>query len=91
MNTKRIRDYGIKIGKYPTGPLNKITDVPGVTVGHCTIDNDWHKTGVTVILPAPDNVFVNKLTAGVHVINGFGKTCGTVQVQELGTLELPSH
>ena len=89
INTKRIRDYGVKIGKYPTGTLNKITDVPGVTVGHCTIDNDRHKTGVTVILPAQDNVFANKLTAGVHVINGFGKTCGTVQVQELGSLETP--
>ncbi len=89
MNRKRIRDWGVKIGKYPTGALNKITDVPGVTVGHCTVDNDRHKTGVTVILPAEDNVFLNKLTAGVHVINGFGKTCGTVQVQELGTLETP--
>ncbi len=89
MNTNRIRDYGVKIGKYPTGTLNKISDVPGVTVGHCTVDNERHKTGVTVILPAQDNVFLNKLTAGVHVINGFGKTCGTVQVQELGTLETP--
>ena len=89
MNTKRIRDYGVQIGRYPTGTLNKISDVPGVTVGHCTVDNERHKTGVTVILPAQDNVFLNKLTAGVHVINGFGKTCGTVQVQELGTLETP--
>lgn len=89
MTGKRIRDYGVKIGKYPPGPLNKITDVPGVTVGHCTVDNERHKTGVTVILPAQDNLFVSKLTAGVHVINGFGKTCGTVQVQELGTIETP--
>jgi len=89
MNNRRIRDYGVRIGRYPTGPLNKISDVPGVTVGHCTVDNDRHKTGVTVILPAQDNVFLHKLTAGVHVINGFGKTCGTVQVQELGTLETP--
>lgn len=89
MNTKRIRDYGVRIGKYTPGPLNKITDVPGVTVGHCTVDDDRHKTGVTVIIPAPGNVFADKLTAGVHVINGFGKTCGTVQVQELGTLETP--
>ena len=89
MNTKRIRDYGVKIGKYAPGPLSKITDVPGVTVGHCTVDDERHKTGVTVILPAPGNLFANKLTAGVHVINGFGKTCGTVQVLELGTLETP--
>ena len=89
MNTKRIRDYGITVGEFPTGPRNKISDVPGVTVGHYTLDNNWHKTGVTVILPAQDNLFSNKMTAAVHVINGFGKTCGTVQVNELGTLETP--
>lgn len=89
MNAKRIRDYGVTIGKYTPGPLNKITDVPGVTVGHCTVDDDRHKTGVTVIIPAPGNLFTHKLTASAHVINGFGKTCGTVQVQELGTLETP--
>lgn len=89
MNTKRIRDYGITIGELPTGPRNKISDVPGVTVGHYTLDDDRHKTGVTVILPAQDNLFVSKITAAVHVINGFGKTCGTVQVNELGTLETP--
>ena len=89
MNTKRIRDYGITIGELPTGLLNKISDVPGVTVGHYTLDTDRHKTGVTVILPAQDNLFSDKMTAAVHVINGFGKTCGTVQVNELGTLETP--
>ena len=89
MNTKRIRDYGITVGEIPTGLLNKISDVPGVTVGHFTLDNDRHKTGVTVILPAQDNLFSDKMTAAVHVINGFGKTCGTVQVDELGTLETP--
>ncbi|MBQ7312974.1 MAG: P1 family peptidase, partial [Clostridia bacterium] len=52
MNTKRIRDYGITIGELPTGPRNKLSDIPGVTVGHFTLDNDRHKTGVTVILPA---------------------------------------
>ena len=89
MNTKRIRDYGITIGELPTGPRNKLSDIPGVTVGHFTLDNDRHKTGVTVILPAQDNLFSDKMTTAVHVINGFGKTCGTVQVNELGTLETP--
>jgi len=89
MNTKHIRDYGITVGELPTGMLNKISDLPGVTVGHYTLDNDRHKTGVTVILPAQDNLFADKMTAAVHVINGFGKTCGTVQVNELGTLETP--
>ena len=48
---KRIRDYGIRIGDHPAGALNKLTDVPGVRVGHYTVDTEEHKTGVTVILP----------------------------------------
>ena len=89
MNPTRIRDYGITVGHLPTGKLNKITDVPGVRVGHATIDTDRQKTGVTVILPAEGNLFTRPLTASCHVINGFGKTAGLMQVQELGTLETP--
>ncbi len=89
MNTKHIRDYGITIGHMPTGRRNKISDVPGVTVGHYTLADERHKTGVTVILPSQDNLFAVKMTAAVHVINGFGKTCGTVQVDELGYIETP--
>lgn len=86
---KRIREYGIEIGRYPVGPGNKITDVQGVFVGHCTVDTDEHKTGVTVILPCEDNPFAKKLTAAAFVHNGFGKTAGTLQIEELGTLETP--
>ena len=89
MNTKRIRDYGITIGSLPPGKKNAITDISGVTVGHCTIDTPRHKTGVTVILPSPENIFQNKLPASAYVLNGFGKTAGLLQVQELGTLESP--
>ena len=89
MNRKRIADYGIRVGDMPRGRLNKITDVPGVLVGHATIDDPMHHTGVTVILPCPDNMFKNKLTAASFVLNGFGKTQGLVQVDELGTLETP--
>jgi len=85
----RARDMGIYIGEMTQGERNKITDVPGVMVGHVTIDNARHKTGITVVLPALDNVFLNKVTASSHVLNGFGKTLGLVQVQELGTLETP--
>lgn len=86
---KRIRDYGIAIGKGKTGPLNKITDVQGVTVGHTTFDTPEHKTGITVILPCEDNPFTNKLTAAAYIHNGFGKSQGLVQIEELGTLETP--
>lgn len=89
MNQKRIRDYGLIIGEMETGSKNSITDVEGIRVGHCTIDNDTSKTGVTAIMPSPDNIFKNKYAAACHVINGFGKTIGTIQIDELGTLETP--
>lgn len=86
---KRIEDFGIRIGNLPKGKLNKITDVKGVKVGHCTIDSEENKTGVTVVLPTEENLFSNKLVAASFVLNGFGKTQGLVQVDELGTLEAP--
>lgn len=89
MNRKRILDYGIRVGCLPTGPLDKITDVPGVTVGHATVRDARHHTGVTVIMLCEDNMFAKKLTAASFVLNGFGKTAGLVQVDELGTLETP--
>ena len=89
MNRRRIADYGITVGQMERGPLNKITDVPGVTVGHATIRDAQHHTGVTVIMPCEDNMFRKKLTAASFVLNGFGKTQGLVQVDELGTLETP--
>lgn len=89
MDKKRIRDYGVQTGRLATGKRNKITDVPGVTVGHCTIKNERNHTGVTVILPGRDNSFTNKYTAASYVHNGFGKSCGMIQIDELGTLETP--
>ena len=84
---KRAKDYGISIGDLPKGRLNKITDVKGIRVGHCTIDTETSKTGVTVIIPSEDNIFTNKLTAASYVLNGFGKSLGLIQVDELGSLE----
>lgn len=89
MKQKRIQDYDIHIGRYPKGPLNKLTDVPGVKVGHETIQDNGAQTGVTAIFPTDDNVFKQKVIAASHVINGFGKTTGTIQVTELGTIETP--
>ena len=79
----------LKIGSLPKGPRNAISDVPGVRVGHCTIDNERHKTGVTVVMPCADDIFREKMVAACHVLNGFGKTAGLMQIQELGTLETP--
>ena len=79
----------LKTGRMEHGKNNLITDVPGVRVGHCTVDNEQHKTGVTVLLPCTDDIFQNKMIAACHVLNGFGKTAGLMQIQELGTLESP--
>ena len=79
----------MKIGKLPHGPGNRITDVPGVRVGHCTVDDGDCHTGVTVVMPPVKNPFTEKLTAAQVVFNGYGKSLGLVQVEELGTLETP--
>ena len=79
----------LNIGRMPHGPRNSIADVSGVRVGHCTVDDERHKTGVTVILPCEDYIFRNKMPAAYHVLNGFGKTTGLMQIGELGTLETP--
>lgn len=69
------------------GKLNLISDVTGVKVGHKTLSDGDIQTGVTIIKPSNDNIFQNKLVAASCVLNGFGKTSGLVQIDELGTLE----
>jgi D-aminopeptidase len=86
----RAREAGIVIGMLPTGPLNAITDVAGVAVGHRTIiKGERIRTGVTAVLPHEGNLFQDKVPAGFAVANGFGKFAGSTQVEELGELETP--
>jgi D-aminopeptidase len=86
----RARDIGIVVGSLPTGPLNAITDVSGVRVGHTTIARgDSINTGITAILPHGGNPFREKVPAAIVVGNGFGKLAGSTQVNELGELESP--
>lgn len=86
----RARDLGLEPGVFPPGPLNAITDVAGVRVGHATvIDGDTVRTGVTAILPHGGNIFQDKVAGGVFVGNAFGKLAGSTQVEELGTIETP--
>ncbi|KWO64999.1 P1 family peptidase [Burkholderia ubonensis] len=73
----------------PAGPRGTIADVPGVTVGHCTLDAGAVQTGVTVVKPHAGDVYRGKAPAGAAVINGFGKSVGLVQVDELGVLDTP--
>ena len=75
--------------KRKPGKRNLITDVPGVTVGQVTIQDREINTGVTAILPHQGNLFQEKVMAGAAVINGFGKSVGLVQIEELGTIESP--
>ncbi|MFC1960598.1 P1 family peptidase [Chloroflexota bacterium] len=82
---------GMSPGRLPAGPLNAITDVPGVRVGHVTLiaGEGSVRTGVTAILPHGDNLFREKVAAAVRTINGYGKSIGFEQIRELGTLETP--
>ena len=85
------RHFGIPIGRLPSGRHNAITDVEGVLLGHVTVggDDPAIQTGVTVVRPHPADLFREKLVASCHVINGFGKSVGLMQVAELGQLESP--
>jgi len=94
----RLRELGLGVGLLPPGRWNAITDVPGVRVGHVTLIRGKGRlrpgqgpvrTGVTAIVPAPGNLFRNKLAAAVHIMNGYGKSVGLMQVTETGRLETP--
>ncbi|HEY7686700.1 MAG TPA: P1 family peptidase [Gemmatimonadales bacterium] len=86
----RARDLGIVVGVLSPGPLDAITDVSGVRVGHVTlVRGDSVNTGVTAVLPHDGNVFREKVPAAIVVGNGFGKLAGSTQVNELGELESP--
>jgi D-aminopeptidase len=86
----RARDIGIRPGILSPGPLNAITDVHGVRVGHVTLkDGTAVNTGVTAVLPHGGNLYQNKVPAGFAVGNGYGKFAGSTQVKELGEIETP--
>lgn len=94
----RCRDLGIQIGLLEPGPLNAITDVPGVRVGHTTLVSGSGplapgqgpvRTGVTAILPHAGDLFLEKVVAAIDTINGFGEVTNIPQVDELGVLEGP--
>ena len=94
----RTRDIGIDIGIFLPGESNTITDVKGVKVGHCTLIEGKGvlkpgegpvRTGVTAILPHDGNIFKEKLPAAAFVFNGFGKSTGFHQINEVGNLETP--
>lgn len=92
MSRARLRDLGITIGRLPVGPLNAITDVPGVWVGHETVIHDQPsiaRTGVTVILPRAGRIWEDNCFAGTFSFNGNGEMTGLPWLAESGTLSTP--
>lgn len=86
----RLRDIGFTPGIYETGPLNAITDVSGVRVGHFSaIEGDRIRTGATAIIAHGGNIFQEKVPAALSTYNGFGKFVGATQIEELGEIETP--
>lgn len=84
------RDLGIATGILSPGPLNAITDVDGVLVGHFTLSKGTAiNTGATAILPHGGNLYLDRVPAGFHQGNGYGKFAGSTQIIELGELETP--
>ena len=94
----RARDIGLFAASGPTGPLNAIVDVPGVTVGHVTriagegplvVEEGPIRTGVTVVVPRPEPVALNPLFAGIGRLNGNGEMTGSHWIEESGLLTSP--
>jgi D-aminopeptidase len=83
----RAREHGVAFGARPTGALNAITDVPGVLVGHANHHPDH--TGVTAVVPARDDVWLEPVFAGTAVLNGAAEVAGSVQIAEWGIAETP--
>lgn len=92
MPRQRLRDLGITIGEFPTGPHNAITDVAGVLVGHTTLIYDEPRvarTGVTVIMPRNGNVFTDQCFGAYHSFNGNGEMTGVHWLEESGLIGAP--
>lgn len=97
----RLRDLGLRIGRFETGPANAITDVSGVTVGHVTIWRDEPeppagqgiaRTGVTAVLPGRvETLHTDPVPAGTAVLNGAGELTGSLQIADWGCIETPVY
>ncbi len=101
MAAERLRAHGLRIGEFEAGPLNSITDVEGVTIGHVTVRRDEPdppggrgvaRTGVTAIVPGRlDGLVRTPIRAGTAVLNGAGELTGSIQIAEWGCIETPVY
>ena len=95
MAASRARDLGIRIGTGMPGPLNAITDVAGVRVGHRTVirgpdgAHDAVRTGITTVFPHEADPWTAPVYAGTHILNGYGEMIGINSIREWGILESP--
>lgn len=91
---RRLREIGHRVGRFAPGPINAITDVDGVLVGHHTLNGEMAdgsvlRTGVTAVLPHVGDLYAEKVLGAAHVVNAYGKATGLSQLAELGTVEAP--
>ena len=95
MTSRRARELGVRIGRLPAGPLNAITDVAGVRVGHASVirepdgSTNAVRTGVTAIFPHESEPWRDRVYAGANVLNGYGEMIGINQIREWGLLMSP--
>ena len=97
----RLRELGLRIGRFEAGKANAITDVTGVAVGHVTVWRDEPeppegrgvaRTGVTAVLPAAvETLHADPVPAGTAVLNGAGELTGSVLIAEWGRIETPIY
>ena len=97
----RLRELGLRVGRYEAGPANAVTDVPGVRVGHVTVWRDEPdppegrgvgRSGVTAIVPAdPRTLTREPLPAGTDVLNGAGELTSSIAIREWGVVETPVY
>jgi D-aminopeptidase len=97
----RLRDHGLRIGRFEAGPSDAITDVAGIAVGHVTVWRDEPeppegrgvaRTGVTAVLPGPvETLHARPVPAGTAVLNGSGELTGSLQIGDWGCIETPVY
>ena len=97
----RLRELGLRIGRFEAGEANAITDVTGVTVGHVTVWRDEPdppdgrgvaRTGVTAVVPTPpEGLLQQPVVAGAAVLNGAGEMTGFLEISEWGLIETPIY
>ncbi len=92
----RAREFGLAIGRHPTGTLNAITDVAGVRVGHQTVvrgipgtGDPVIRTGVTAIWPHGGDLFRERVYGAVSTFNGYGEVTSNIVIDEWGLIGSP--